>query len=58
MKDYPSFIRTQYAYAVIHDKDQAKAKEILEHFEKVKKTYPYPESIRDEEKLISIVNKK
>ena len=58
MKDYPSFIRTQYAYAIIHDKDQAKGKEILDHFEKVKKSYPYPESIRDEEKLIAIVNER
>lgn len=58
MRTFPSVIRTEYAYAVLAEKDQGKAAKALEAFEKVAKTYPYPNDINSERELIQIVNEK
>ena len=58
MRTFPSVIRTEYAYAVLVEMDQAKAAKALEAFEKVAKTYPYPNDINSERELLQIVDEK
>lgn len=58
MKTYPSIIRTQYAYALLFEQDEAKAKDIRAQFEKHAKTYPYPHEIDSERDLMAIVDAK
>ena len=55
MKTMPSIIRTEYAYALLAEKDEEKAKKILNQFEKNAKTYPYPREIEGERELIARV---
>ena len=55
MKTMPSIIRTEYAYALLAEKDEEKAKKILDQFEKNAKTYPYPREIEGERELIARV---
>lgn len=55
MKTSPSVIRSEYAYALIAEKDEEKAEELLKRFEKVAKTYPYPRDIEGERELIDLV---
>lgn len=55
MKNTPSVIRTEYAYALLAEKDEKKAEELLAQFEKVAKTYPYPREIEGERELLSLV---
>ncbi|MBQ8518802.1 MAG: hypothetical protein IJ455_04235 [Agathobacter sp.] len=52
MKNTPSIIRSEYAYALIAEKDEEKAQNLLKSFEKVAKTYPYPSEIEGERELI------
>lgn len=42
MKKFPSVLRTQYAYALLAEKDRGKAGKLRKQFEKVGKSYPYP----------------
>lgn len=58
MRTFPSVIRTEYAYAVLAEKDRAKAAKSMEAFEKVSRTYPYPNDINSERELIQIVDDK
>ena len=55
MKNTPSVIRTEYAYALLAEKDEKKAEELLARFEKVARTYPYPREIEGERELLSLV---
>lgn len=57
MKTTPSVIRSEYAYAILAEKDDKKAEELLVLFEKVAKTYPYPREIEGERELIAFVDK-
>lgn len=52
MKNFPSIIRTEYVYALLAEKDEEKAAEWLNRFEKVAKTHPYPNDIVGERELI------
>ncbi len=54
MKNYPAVIRTEYAYALLREKDEEKARKALELFEKVAKTYPYPSDVQSERELIEL----
>ena len=56
MRTFPSVIRTEYAYAVLVEENQSKAAKIMEFFEKVAKTYPYPNDINSERELIQIAD--
>lgn len=56
MKTFPSVIRTEYAYALLWEKDLEKAEKIKERFEKCAKTYPYPSDIQSERELIEIAD--
>ena len=58
MKTTPSIIRAEYAYALLVEKDEKKAAEWLNSFEKVAKTYPYPRDIEGERELISLIETK
>lgn len=54
MKNFPSVIRTKYAYALLSEKHVEEAEKIKAQFEKVAKTYPYPSDIQSERELIEI----
>ena len=58
MKTFPSVIRTEYAYALLVENDQGKAAKAMDAFEKVAKTYPYPNDINSERELIQIAAEK
>ncbi len=55
MKKYPSVIRTQYALAVLHDKNKSAADKYMKLFEKVAKIHPYPCETEAENELIQKV---
>ena len=54
MKQYPPVLRTEYAYALLHEKDTAKAEKIRKQFEKAAEAYPYPGEIQAERELIDL----
>ena len=54
MGTFPSVIRTEYAYAIFAEKNSEKAAKAMKLFEKVAKTYPYPNDINSERELIEI----
>ena len=54
MGKYPSVLRTEYAYALLSEKDPEKAGKILARFEKCAGSYPYPCEIEGERELIAI----
>ena len=58
MKNFPSIIRTQYAYELLLNQDEAKANDWLETFEEIAKKYPYENEINAERELIDIATKK
>lgn len=55
MKNYPSVLRTEYAYALLSQKDIAQADKIKASFEKIATSYPYPQEIGGERELIDIL---
>lgn len=58
MKKFPSVLRTEYAYALLSEKDTAKAGKIKAQFEKTAKSYPYASDIDSERELIEIADNK
>ena len=54
MKNFPSVVRTEYAYALLALKDVAKAQTAKSLFEKIEKTYPYPGDMQSERELMGI----
>ena len=58
MKNYPSIIRTQYAYELIYKKDTQAAQKQMDLFEKVALTYPYKVEITAERECIALVEAK
>ncbi len=54
MKQYPSVLRTEYARALLKEKDPAKAEKLLKQFERTARTYPYPCEILAERELIQL----
>ena len=58
MKRFPTVLRTQYALALLFERDAAKAETIQNEFEKVAKTYPYSQDIESERELIEIAKRK
>ena len=55
MKTNLGIIRTEYAYALLVEKEEEKAAELLKQFEKVAKTYPYPREVEGERELLALV---
>lgn len=58
MKSFPSVLRTEYALALVHEKDESKAQNILAEFEKCAKTYPHPVEVDAERGLMATIEKK
>ena len=58
MKNFPSVIRTQYAWTLLCERAENKAGKILVQFEKCAKTYPYPNDIESEWELMTIARQK
>lgn len=54
MKDTPSVIRTNYALALLYEKDEIKAEKIRNQFEKREKSYAYSADMQSERELIDI----
>jgi hypothetical protein len=54
MQKFPSVIRTEYAYALLYEKDQPKARQMKARFEKYAKNYPYTGDIESERELLEI----
>ena len=52
MKFFPSILRTQYAYALLVEKDSKKASEIKKKFQKVMEKHPYKGDVESEWELI------
>ncbi len=57
MKQYPSVLRTEYAYALLAEKDAAKAQKIMEQFNRCAASYPYPGEIEGERELILLAER-
>lgn len=53
MKNFPSVLRTEYTYARLAEKDDAKAADIQASFEIVAGKYPYPGDIDAERELMA-----
>jgi len=53
MAQNPSILRTQYAHALLCEKDEEKARKYLSDFEKLAKRYPYKGDIESERELIA-----
>lgn len=54
MKTFPTVVRTEYAYALLQEKDMKKAEKLQGEFEKLAKNYPYPSDIQSERELMEI----
>ena len=54
MKKYPSVLRTEYAYALLAEKNTDNAETVRKQFEKSAKSYPYPSEIDGERELMEI----
>ena len=55
MRRFPSVLRTEYALALLLEKDAARAETVELEFEKAAKSYPYPHEIDSERELMNIV---
>ena len=58
MKRFPSVLRTQYALALLFERDAQKAEAIKHEFEKVAKFHPYAADIASERELMGIAEGK
>lgn len=54
MKGYISVLRTQYALALLHERDAKKATDILKRFEKAAKTYPNAGEVQAEREWVAV----
>lgn len=57
MKEFPSVIRTEYAYAKLYLHDRSKMQLLRDAFEKCAKTYPNEGDIHSERELMAYINK-
>lgn len=55
MKTYPSILRTQYALALLKDRDTAKAEKLLAEFEKSAASYPNPGEMEAEREMLAAI---
>ena len=58
MKNFPSVLRTQYAVALLKDKDEKKAADIRAAFDKMAAQYPHESEIAGERELMTLVEEK
>lgn len=57
LKSTPSVIRTQYAFALLCERDGTKAMKLKKSFERLAKSYPYQGEITAERELIELADK-
>ena len=55
MKAHPTILRTQYAIALLRDRDADAAARLLDAFEKAAKTHPNPQEIAGEREILFAV---
>lgn len=55
LKNHPSILRTQYALALLHEKDAGKAAKLLSAFEAAAKKHPNPQEITGERELLAAI---
>lgn len=58
MKNNPTVLRTEYAYALLGKKDKSEAEKVQKKFDKAALTFPYPADIESERALMKIVDEK
>lgn len=58
MKDYPAILRTQYALALLLDKDEAKAAGLRQRFDKRMKRYPHESEAIGERELMDLMDER
>lgn len=58
MKSFPSVLRTQYAVALLKDKDEKKAADIRAKFDKMAAQYPHESEIIGERELMALTEQK
>ena len=58
MAAYPTVLRTQYACALITDRDPQKAAQLKKQFEKAAKKYPYPCELEQEYEFLQLAEQK
>lgn len=58
MKNFPSVLRTEYAYALLYEKNVEKSNKVREQFEKWARCYPYPGDVQSERELMAIADQK
>ena len=54
MKSYLSVLRTEYAYALLAERDAEKAAAVEQRFEKAAESFPYPGEIQAERELLAL----
>ena len=52
MKNFPSVLRTQYAYALLVETDVKKAQRLKKQFQKMERHYPHEQDVKSEWELI------
>lgn len=55
MRAFPTVIRTEYAYALLVEKDEKQAEKLLKKFEKTALKYPHPQEIENERRLMEAI---
>lgn len=58
LKSDPSILRTEYALAVLHERDEKRAAGVRAAFEKLAKSYPFHCDIESERELMAIVDER
>ncbi len=58
MKTYPAVLRTDYAYALLVEKDAAKAQKLHAAFEKATARHPYAGEVAGERELMALIAEK
>lgn len=58
MHTFPSVIRTEYAYALLAERDAEKAAALRKKFEKAADSYPYPGEAAAERELVAIAEER
>ena len=58
MQKFPSVLRTEYAYALLAERDMEKARRIRERLDVYTRTYPYPSEVEGECELLRIAQER
>ena len=56
MQNFPSVIRTEYAYAKLYQHDSGKATKLKDDFARISKTYPNEGDLACERELMKLVD--